>query len=237
MPELRLGGVLQALGLDGAVPDELSFDRTKGNRNTLRAPSGVALTDAVLQPWLAQVGEDTFRRLYALDHDVLVEGGDAILSASDDVGRMLFESAGGLQHLGQLHKQLWNEADALWAPRKAGNRVYYQAQEAFDKANADLKANTLKTRDWKTQHEELQATADALAQAKQRHLRERQQLARLERMRRVAPILANRDAATSEMEVLWPTVWWRPSADARRITRPCSNACYPKPMTTGSHRS
>ena len=130
MPELRLGGVLQALGLDGAVPDELSFDRTKGNKNTLRAPSGVALTDAVLQPWLAQVGEDTFRRLYALDHDVLVEGGDAILSASDDVGRMLFESAGGLQHLGQLHKQLLNEADALWGPRKSGSRVYYQAQEA-----------------------------------------------------------------------------------------------------------
>ena len=202
MPELRLGGVLQALGLDGAVPDELSFDRTKGNKNTLRAPSGVALTDAVLQPWLAQVGEDTFRRLYALDHDVLVEGGDAILSASDDVGRMLFESAGGLQHLGQLHKQLLNEADALWGPRKSGSRVYYQAQEAYEKANADLKANTLRTRDWKTQHEELQATADALEQAKQRHLRERQQLARLERMRRVAPMLANRDAATSEMEVL-----------------------------------
>lgn len=202
MPDLRLGGVLQATGQGGAGPDELSFDRAKGNKNTLRAPDGVTLAEAVLQPWLAQVGEETFRRLYALDHDVLVEGGDAILSASDDVGRMLFESAGGLQHLGQLHKQLLNEADALWGPRKSGNRVYYQAQEAFDKANADLKANSLKTRDWKTQHEELQATADALAQAKQRHLRERQQLVRLERMRRVAPILTNRDAATSEFEAL-----------------------------------
>lgn len=202
MPDLRLGGVLQAFGQGGAVPDELSFDRAKGNKNTLRAPDGATMAEAVLQPWLAQVGEETFRRLYALDHDVLVEGGDAILSASDDVGRMLFESAGGLQHLGQLHKQLLNEADALWAPRRAGNRVYYQAQEAFDKANADLKANSLKTRDWKTQHEELQATADALAQAKNRHLSERQQLARLERMRRVAPILTNWDAATSEMEAL-----------------------------------
>lgn len=202
MPELRLGGVLQASAQGGSAPDELTFDRAKGNKNTLRAHDGQTLADAVLQPWLAQVGEDTFRRLYALDHDVLVEGGDAILSASDDVGRMLFESAGGLQHLGQLHTQLLSEADALWGPRKSANRVYYQAQEVFDKASADLKANTLKTRDWKTRHEELQATADALTQAKQQHQLERQQLTRLERMRRVAPLLVNRDVATSEIDAL-----------------------------------
>lgn len=202
MPELRLGGVLQTPRGSSSVSDELSFDRTKGNKNTLRAPDDKILSDAVLQPWLAQIREETFRRLYALNHDVLVEGGDAILSASDDVGRMLFESAGGLQHLGQLHTQLLSEADTLWGPRKSANRIYYQAHEDFDKANADLKAATLKTKDWKALHEQMQTTEDKLADAKQRHQEARQQLARLERMRRVAPLLAKREAASRAVESL-----------------------------------
>ena len=202
MPELRLGGVLQASGGNAGATDELSFDRTKGNKNTLRAPDDTIFSDAVLQPWLAQVREETFRRLYALDHDVLVEGGDAILSASDDVGRMLFESAGGLQHLGQLHTQLLSEADTLWGPRKSANRIYYQAHEAFDRANADLKAATLKTKDWKALHEQMLTTEETLADAKQRHQEARQQLARLERMRRVAPLLAQRDTASRAIESL-----------------------------------
>lgn len=202
MPELRLGGVLQAPAGRAGPTDELSFDRTKGNKNTLRAPDDKPLSDAVLQPWLAQVREETFRRLYALDHDVLVEGGDAILSASDDVGRMLFESAGGLQHLGQLHAQLLSEADTLWGPRKSATRIYYQAHEAFDKANTDLKAATLKTKDWKALHEQMLSTEETLADAKQRHQAARQQLARLERMRRVAPLLAKRDMAIGALQSL-----------------------------------
>lgn len=200
MPELRLGGTLQATGGNGSAPHKLSFDRTKGNKNTLRAPDDKILADAVLHPWLSHIGEDTFRRLCALNHDVLVDGGDAILSASDDVGRMLFESAGGLQHLGQLHTQLLTEADALWGPRKSANRVYYQAQDAFEKATADLKVATLKTKDWKARHEQILTTEETLADAKKRHQEARRQLARLERMRRVGPLLAKRDAVNSVLQ-------------------------------------
>ena len=46
MPDLRLGGVLERVaGPDGSL-QTLAFDRTKGNKNTLRSPEDASLPDA-----------------------------------------------------------------------------------------------------------------------------------------------------------------------------------------------
>ena len=87
--------------------------------------------------------------MYALSHTTLVEGGAGILSASDDIGRMLFQSASGVEHLGAALSKLQSQADGLWAPRKSGSRAYYQALEAYDAAHAEFKRATLRTKDWK----------------------------------------------------------------------------------------
>ena len=59
---------------------------------------------------------------------------------------MLFQSAAGIAHLGAALHKLQSEADALWAPRKAGARAYYQAQENFEAAQAAFKRATLRAR-------------------------------------------------------------------------------------------
>jgi len=116
----------------------LAFDRTKGNKNTLRTPDDAPLPDSVLQSWLGSLQVQAFNRMYALDHTTLVEGGAGILSASDDIGRMLFQSASGVEHLGDALQKLQVEADAVWAPRKSGTRAYYQALEAYEAAHAEF---------------------------------------------------------------------------------------------------
>lgn len=120
MPELRIGGVIERRGAGSAKGELLAFDRTKGNKNTLRTPEDAPLPDGVLQSWLGSLQAQAFNRMYALDHTTLVEGGAGILSASDDIGRMLFQSASGVEHLGDALQKLQAEADALWAPRKSG---------------------------------------------------------------------------------------------------------------------
>lgn len=201
MPDLRLGGVLeQRPGPDAAQP--FAFDRTKGNKNTLRTPNDAPLPDTALQPWLGSLQATAFNRMYALDHSTLVQGGAGILSASDDMGRMLFQSAAGVQHLGEALLKLQQEADALWAPRKSAARIYYQAQDALDAAQTAFKQATLRTKDWKTLHDALAATAAALAEARQRDVDIRQQLSRLERIRRVRPMLMALDAARAEHDAL-----------------------------------
>ena len=110
MPELRIGGSIERVVSGESSRFSLAFERTKGNKNTLRGKQDTLLPDAVLQQWLGGLDASAFNRMYALDHSTLVEGGAGILSASDDLGRMLFQSASGMEHLGRLLLQLQNEA-------------------------------------------------------------------------------------------------------------------------------
>ncbi|MEY4977986.1 MAG: hypothetical protein RLZZ352_256 [Pseudomonadota bacterium] len=202
MPELRLGGVLQR-GTPGSEPTEsLAFDRTKGNKNTLRTPSDQVLPDTALQSWLGPWQASAFTRLHALDHDTLVKGGAGILAASDDMGRLLFQSAAGLQHLGEQLQALRDEADALWGKRRSQSRQYHQALDALEAAKADFKQATLRSADWVEQHKALADTEAALHSARQRDAQIRQHISRLERLRRVRPLLQALDAARARHQSL-----------------------------------
>ena len=194
MPELRLAGSLQR----AADASSLAFERTKGNKNTLRTPEDAALPDNALAPWLANLQREAYERMYGLDHDRLVSGGADILAASDDIGRLLFQSAAGIEHLGDTLQNLELEADALWAPRKAGSRLYYQARDDFEAAGKDLRQHLLRAKDWQAQHEALESTAAQLREARQQHQGVAQQTSRLERIRRVAPLLQTLDAARQQ---------------------------------------
>lgn len=202
MPELRLGGTLQRLDGPGEALAELVFERSKGNRNTLRAADDSALPEHTLQPWLGSLDAAAFNRMYALEHRSLVEGGAGILSASDDLGRLLFQSAAGIEQLGAVLTGLQTEADAQWGPRRAASREYYVAQEQFEAAGDALKKATLRTRDWKARHDALQEAAQALDAARRRHADLRAQLARLERIRRVMPTLAALGTARTRLQAL-----------------------------------
>lgn len=202
MPELRIGGSIERVVSGDSSRSSLAFDRTKGNKNTLRTQQDALLPDAVLQQWLGGLDAPAFNRMYALDHSTLVEGGAGILSASDDLGRMLFQSASGMEHLGRVLQRLQEEADALWAPRKSGSREYYVALDAFEKAHDELKKGTLRTRDWKAQHEALIECERALDLARQRHAETRSKISRLERIRRVQPLLLSLDAGQSQLDRL-----------------------------------
>ena len=202
MPELRVGGILERWAAGETAAQQLAFDRTKGNKNTLRTPADASLPEAALQPWLGSLQAQAFNRMYALDHTTLVEGGAGILQASDDIGRLLFQSAAGIEHLGDALQKLRDEADALWAPRKSGTRTYYQALDAYDAASAEFKQATLRTKDWKAQHDALVTTEAALAAARRRDIDVRRQLSRLERIRRVRPMLLTLDASRAKRDQL-----------------------------------
>ena len=205
MPDLRVGGILEKRPSADGVTQQLAFERTKGNKNTLRTPDDASLPEAALQPWLASLRPEVFNRMYALNHNTLVEGGAGILSASDDIGRMLFQSASGVEHLGDALHKLLEEADALWAPRKSNARAYYQALDAYEKAHAQFKQATLRTKDWRAQHDALLATENALVDARQRDVALRSQWSRLERIRRVRPLLQALDTAQLQRDALLST--------------------------------
>ena len=223
MQDLRLGGIIED---NTASPEEhssaqdpatgstetkassdgqirsLNFERRKGQKNTLRTPADEPLPDSTLYEWLGSLQADEFRRMYALDHATLVEGSESILQASDDIGRMLFQAAAGIEHLGDALKALQQEADSLWAPRKSGNRIFYQQQDAYEEARRTLGQAQLRTRDWKESHDALMDVQHQLEEARSKHAEIQHHIHRLERIRRVQPLLRDAEAARQRQEAL-----------------------------------
>lgn len=223
MQDLRLGGIIEdntasreehssdqnaATGSTetGASSDRqvrsLDFERCKAQKNTLRTPTDKPLPDNILHAWLGSLQADEFRRMYALDHATLVEGSESILQASDDLGRMLFQAAAGIEHLGDALMALQDEAKTLWAPRKSGNRVFYQQQDAYEEARRTLGQAQLRTRDWKESHDALTDVQHQLEEARSKHAEIQQHIHRLERIRRVQPLLRDAEAARQRQEAL-----------------------------------
>jgi uncharacterized protein YhaN len=189
MPELRLAGVLEAQG------QQLAFQRCKGNKNTLRASHDQPLPDTALLPWLGDVQRPLFEQMFSLDHAALLAGGAGILSAADDVGRMLFQSASGLEQLGRVLQGLEDEADGLWAPRKSEKRLYYQAHTDMDAAQQALKQATARAKGWKELRDALADIEQQLLAVRTERTQAQRQRQQLERVRRVAPYLQRLDAA------------------------------------------
>ena len=223
MQDLRLGGIIEDNTASREEPSSaqdtatgstetkassngqirsLNFERRKGQKNTLRTPANEPLPDSTLHEWLGSLQADEFRRMYALDHATLVEGSESILQASDDIGRMLFQAAAGIEHLGDALKTLQQEADSLWAPRKSGNRVFYQQQDAYEDARRTLGQAQLRTRDWKESHDALMDIQHQLEEARSKHAEIQQHIHRLERIRRVQPLLRDAEAARQRQEAL-----------------------------------
>jgi len=183
-PDMRLGARIE----QGDA--SLEFVRVKGNRNTLRTPDDAALPDNALAPFLGAVDRAFFEQMFGLDHGRLIEGGREILSAANDVGQILFQAAAGIGSLGEVRERLEQEADELWAKRRSNTREYYRASDELEQAEAVLKQVTVRTRDWQAAQERVEELRANIESSRADYLRLEQERARLERMRRIAPILA-----------------------------------------------
>lgn len=206
--DLRLGASIQ--GDEGA----LEFIRLKANKNTLRDPDGATLADNILDAWMGHAGRGFFDKMFGLDHPRLVEGGNSILNAQDDVGQILFQSAAGIASLGGVRDALDEEASGLWAPAKSGKRTYYAARDDLDAATAALKAATVQTRVWTEVNERVRALTADLERQREQQINKQGERNRLERIRRVAPIMLALRECESQLADLEPVVLF--PADAAR---------------------
>jgi len=181
--EMRLGAAIEQ------GDTALDFIRTKARNKTLQTATGSALPDSVLTPYLGQIDRDFFDQMFGLNHERLVQGGQDILSASNDMGQILFQAAAGVGSLGQIRDKLEAEANSLWAKRKSGDREYYAAAAELEQAEAALKAATVRTKDWQEASSKVRQIGDDLAQARKHYKALEQERIGLERVRRTAPML------------------------------------------------
>ncbi len=179
---LRVGAMIES-----RAGVQLEFRRRRGKKSTLlgAAEPEEALPDDALVPFLGTLGRDVFERAFGLNSATLRAGGENMLKSSGEIGSLLFSAASGLTGLADLRKQLEAEADAIYAPRRSKDRLFYQTLDSHEEARKAERENELKSGDWKkliAEQDALNAELDTLQVERQDKKRRLDQLRLLQRL-------------------------------------------------------
>ena len=181
---------------DGSI---LALKRRKGNGKTLADSSGAPFDENILAPVVGAITRERFETLFGLNHETLRNGGERLLHADGDIGRLIVEAGGGLRTLVSRLADIDSEADKLFDTRRSVNRVFYQQLSAFETADKLGRAAQLSRETY-----ELTRKGALTAEQQLEALRaERRSLgvstAKLERVLRSAPHLRQLDSLTQEL--------------------------------------
>ncbi len=182
-PQLLLGFTLAAR--DG---QEARFTRRKGRGNTLRDALGELVPDAALRPFLGDAGRELFEQRFGLSAERMRQGGEELMRAGGEVGESMFAGL-GILNLRAAIRQLDEQAKALVGDGR-GQRVLSQAAAAWRQAKAEADALAIPPREWQMAEEAHRAALAGLAELQDRARTLGREMARLQRLRRTAPLLA-----------------------------------------------
>lgn len=197
-PQLRIGGRLR---LSNGKTQELM--RRKGNKNTLLDfASEAVLDDSVLAPFVpGDVDEGLFTRLYGINHERLLQGGQELLNQSGDLGQALFSAALGNAGLREILAGLRKSADELYAP-SAQIKPVNKAIRNFREAQKQIKQASLSVAAWKGLRKEMAEILSAIGRVEEEISGKSREKSRLERLNRVRGALAERRAVKARLEEL-----------------------------------
>lgn len=196
--ELRVGAVLQSEG------EQLAVRRRKGNRDTLLddeetpTPAG----EAILGRFLGGADREFYRRMFSLSHDRLAEGGREIAAAEGEVGETLFAAGAALRGFRARRKALDGEAAALWTPRRARTRRFYQASDRFAEVDRALRHATKRPEEYKGLRKQQDAAARRQRELEEEYRQATAESRRWSRIRRVLPTVRQLTELKAELAPL-----------------------------------
>ncbi|TDR89837.1 ATP-binding protein [Enterovirga rhinocerotis] len=184
---LRLGAEIR--GRDG---QDLAFFRRKGRKNLLSDPSGGALPDDALAPFLGGLTRPVFCNAFGLDAARLREGAEEMLKSDGELGRTLFAAASGLRGVRDLARSLDEEAAAIHTPR-GRERTLTLAIGRFNDAKREMGQERIGQDAWRRLGAEIAAAEERLAEIGERRRAIGRESATLRRLKAAAPILRDLD--------------------------------------------
>lgn len=207
---LRVGGTIVS-----SKGEELRFIRRRGRKGTLRDDTDQVIDDEPLRRLLRGVDRELFRTLYGLDHLRLREGAKALLSERSSFSESLFEAGIAGAGVARLLSSLRDQAEEIFVPL-GKKRPLNEALRLFGEAKKNA-------REYATAPSKYEGQVAAIQDAEQRRAKAEEELRaierahrRLDRGRRVAPILAAHREARRHREALHGVVLLPKSARADR---------------------
>jgi uncharacterized protein YhaN len=147
---LRVGAVLEQ------GTQRTQFRRKRGRGATLMDGQDNSMDEAVLAGMLHGQTRETFHAAWSLDHRLLREGGEAIVTAKNDIGQALFAAGSGLTGVTRILETLDEEGDQIWGPRTKSSRSYTRVNNDLKDAEKRLRAAEVRPAAWKTAYDQLQ---------------------------------------------------------------------------------
>lgn len=175
-----------------------SFTRLSKRSGNLVDSNGSPLPEAALAAHLGGMGEDEYRNLLCLDDVTIESGGDEIVQARSDTGRLLFGAAAGVADLSRVLDSVRAEADAIWRKKSSKTRIAALKRDLAE-VDKDIRAQDVTASAWRALKK---AAADATSdEAEANAARDRLQAdaAELEGKRRALPLLAEMDALDQQV--------------------------------------
>ena len=163
------------------------------------------------------LGREEHDRSFALDHQRLRQGGEALLRGEGEIGAALFEASAGVRSIPQLLKRLDDSARAFHMPgtRGSSGRINV-ALKAFEEHQSAYRGALVRPARWAElfrAHQEAQAALAGLERQRDAlHAR----LLLLGELRAVAPLLRGADQAARALEELREAPLLDPEAAERR---------------------
>lgn len=183
---LRLGGRLR-----NRHGEELRVLRRKGRKGTLLDDEERPIGEDVLAPFIGEVDECLFGRLFGIDHETLVSGGQALLEERGREAEALFGTALGATAIHRVLEGLDQEAQALFAPR-ASKPTVNTLIAALAETERRQREASLSVRHWEQAKAALEETTRDLARMDEEIEQVTRERSRIERMRRTLPELVRR---------------------------------------------
>lgn len=194
MPAMRIGAEIAAS--DGR---RLAVRRRKGNARTLVDAQDAALPDDALAPFLGGLSRQVFCNAFGLDAEALRRGGKEMVDVEGEVGASLFAAGSGLRGLTDLQAQLDGEAETIFTARKAGHRVFYQALDRYTETRRAERDSGLSPNEWRQLNDTITQAGETLDALRAERGRVAAARAKLERLKRAGPILAEIDGLAARL--------------------------------------
>lgn len=198
--------------------------RRRGRKRTLFALDADTLAEDTRRPLaedavaalLAGLDRTTYRLLFGLDLDALAQGGKALIAGEGEVGQSLFQAAAGLSALKRVGEDLGKRADDLFKPR-ASTPVLNRALNEFVERGREIRERSVRAADWQAAEARLRAAEQTYERAVAARREALQGQARLQRIRVNLPLLAQRQASSSELGALLDAPLLPADATQRRL--------------------
>lgn len=181
--KLRIGGKLA--GAQGAT---LEFLRKKGRKDTLRSVDDqTTLAEDQLRLFLGSVDANTFNQRFSLDHQELVQGGQA-LAGGTELGDVLFSAGAGIADIRNIQNSLQNRCRELFLPAGANPKIN-ELLRILTETKAKQKSLLLSSSSWSDLEQQLEQSQLRDVQLSESLRDLRRELRRLERQQKAIPLL------------------------------------------------